>query len=89
VLEVFGDHTLSGREIAGLLAISAALLAAYGVHSVRTPHPLLRLGLLKYAASAWRYRAICSRALGIGGLPFLLPLLYQIGLGFTRSSPAS
>ena len=30
VLEIFGDHTLSGREIAGLLAISAALIAAYG-----------------------------------------------------------
>jgi len=37
VLEVFGEHTLGGREVAGLLTISAALLAAYGLHSVRTP----------------------------------------------------
>src|SRR5277367_4628689 len=43
VLEVFGDHTLSDREVAGLLVISAALLAAYGLHSLRTAHPLLRL----------------------------------------------
>ena len=44
VLEVFGEHNLSGREEAGLIAISAALLAAYGLHSVRTAHPLLSSG---------------------------------------------
>src|SRR5262245_11955298 len=32
VLEVFGEHTLSSVEISGLLAISIALIAAYGVH---------------------------------------------------------
>src|SRR6202522_4410620 len=47
VLEIFGDHSLSGREILGLLAISAALLATYGFHNFRTPHPLLNLGLLR------------------------------------------
>src|SRR5271170_2109043 len=47
VLEIFGDHTLSEREVAGLLAISAALITAYGVYSVRAPHPLLRLSLLR------------------------------------------
>src|SRR5579863_7570334 len=47
VLEVFGEHTLSGREIAGALAISAALLAAYGLHSLRTRHPLLQLSLTR------------------------------------------
>src|ERR1700734_3642612 len=38
VLEVFGETTLSAREMLGLLAISAALLAAYGLHTKRTPH---------------------------------------------------
>src|ERR1700677_578369 len=33
VLEVFGEHTLSGPEIAGLLSLSGALLAAYWVHA--------------------------------------------------------
>ncbi len=47
VLEVFGNHTLSVREIAGLLGISAALLIAYGINSARTLHPLLRLGLFQ------------------------------------------
>src|ERR1700744_6557987 len=83
VLEVFGETTLSGREILGLLAISAALLSAYGLHTKRTPHPLLRLRLLAVRT----FRVAVSRNLfnhvGIGGIPFLLPLLYQVGLGFS------
>ena len=38
VLEVFGEHTLSAREILGLLAISIVLLAGYGFHATRRPH---------------------------------------------------
>jgi EmrB/QacA subfamily drug resistance transporter len=83
VLEVFGDHTLSDREIAGLLALSAALIAAYGVHAARTPHPLLRLGLLRIRSFRVSVSGNLLTRLGIGGLPFLLPLLYQIGLGYS------
>jgi EmrB/QacA subfamily drug resistance transporter len=43
VLEVFGEHTLSTREIVALAAISVALIAGYGLHSRRAAHPLLRL----------------------------------------------
>ena len=83
VLEVFGETTLSGREILGLLAISAALLAAYGLHTVRTPHPLLRLGLVRIRTFRVAITGNLFTRLGIGGIPFLLPLLYQVGLGFT------
>ena len=83
VLEVFGEHTLSGREIAGLLGISCALLGAYGLHSQRKLHPLLRLGLLKIRTFRVSVTGNLFTRLGIGGLPFLLPLLYQVGLGFT------
>src|SRR5271169_2546825 len=40
VLEVFGEHTLSGREILGLLAVSILLLAGYGLHATRTAYPM-------------------------------------------------
>jgi EmrB/QacA subfamily drug resistance transporter len=83
VLEVFGETSLSGREIVGLLAISAALLGAYGLHSVRTAHPLLRLGLLRIRSFRVAVTGNLFTRLGIGGIPFLLPLLYQVGLGFT------
>jgi EmrB/QacA subfamily drug resistance transporter len=83
VLEVFGEHTLGTREILGLLAISIALLAGYGYHATRTEHPMLRLALFRIRT----FRAAVSGSfltrLGIGGIPFLFPLLYQVGLGFT------
>jgi len=83
VLEVFGEHTLSVREILGLLAISILLLAGYGRHAAKTAFPLLRLSLFRMRT----FRAAVSGSfvtrLGIGGIPFLMPLLYQVGLGFT------
>src|ERR1700692_4052320 len=83
VLEVFGETSLSGREILGLLAISAALLAAYGLHTLRTQHPLLWLGLVRIRSFRVAITGNLFTRLGIGGIPFLLPLLYQVGLGFT------
>jgi hypothetical protein len=83
VLEVFGEHTLSTREILGLLGLSLVLLAGYGFHATRTDHPMLRLVLFRLRT----FRAAVSGSfvtrLGIGGIPFLFPLLYQVGLGFT------
>ena len=83
VLEVFGEHTLSVREILGLLAISIVLLAGYGRHATKSAFPLLRLNLFRIRT----FRAAVSGSfftrLGIGGIPFILPLLYQVGLGFT------
>jgi EmrB/QacA subfamily drug resistance transporter len=83
VLEVFGEHALSRREVLGLVTMSAALLAAYGLHSVRTAHPLLRLSLMRIRSFRVAVSGNLLTRLGIGGLPFLLPLLYQVGLGFT------
>jgi EmrB/QacA subfamily drug resistance transporter len=83
VLEIFGEHTLSTREIVGLLTISLLLIAGYGVHATRIAFPLLPLSLFRIRT----FRAAVSGSfftrLGIGGVPFLLPLLYQVGLGFT------
>jgi EmrB/QacA subfamily drug resistance transporter len=83
VLEVFGETTLSGREMLGLLAISASLLAAYGLHTKGAKHPLLRLKLLGVRTFRVSVGGNLFTRLGIGGIPFLLPLLYQVGLGFS------
>ena len=83
VLEIFGEHTLSAREMSVLLALSVILLAGYWVHARSLQFPLLQLKLF----SIRTFRAAVSGSfftrLGIGGVPFLLPLLYQVGLGFT------
>jgi len=83
VLEVFGEHSLGIGEMLGLVALSACLLAGYTINSRRVEHPLLQLALFRIRT----FRAAVSGSffarLGIGGIPFLLPLLYQVGFGFT------
>ncbi|MGB2625758.1 MAG: DHA2 family efflux MFS transporter permease subunit [Candidatus Acidiferrum sp.] len=83
VLEVFGEHTLSTREIVSLLVISLALLAAYGLHATRSAYPLLKMVLFRVRTFRASVVGSFVTRLGIGGIPFLFPLLYQVGMGFT------
>ncbi|MDB5735798.1 MAG: drug resistance transporter, EmrB/QacA subfamily [Alphaproteobacteria bacterium] len=83
VLEIFGEHTLATDEVVGLLVISLALLFGYGLHAAKTAFPLLDMTLFKIRTFASAVSGSFFTRLGIGGVPFLLPLLYQVGLGFT------
>jgi EmrB/QacA subfamily drug resistance transporter len=83
VLEVFGEHTLAPRVVLGLLALSIVLLVAYGLHATRAKYPLLRLALFHLRTFRASVTGSFITRLGIGGIPFLFPLLYQVGLGFT------
>jgi hypothetical protein len=69
--------------MSGLLVLSFVLLAGYALHARTLSFPLLQLKLFGIRT----FRAAVSGSfftrLGIGGVPFLLPLLYQVGLGFT------
>ena len=81
LLEVFGEHHLDATSGAILLLLALSLLAAYGLHAGRTAHPLLRLQ--PFRVRTFRVSVVGGfiTRLGLGGLPFLLPLLYQLGLG--------
>jgi len=83
VLEVFGEHTLSGVEMLGLLAISLSLLVGYGLYSKGAAYPLLRLALFRLRTFRSAVSGSFVTRIGIGGIPFLFPLLYQVGLGFS------
>jgi EmrB/QacA subfamily drug resistance transporter len=83
VLEIFGEHTMSGPAIVAALAVSLLLLAGYGWHSAKSPFPLLRLSLFRIRTFRASVLGSFFTRLGIGGIPFLFPLLYQVGLGFT------
>ncbi len=83
VLEIFGEHTLSLGEILGLLSISLVLILGYGLHATRTAFPLLQLDLFRIRTFSTAVSGGFFTRLGVGGVPFLLPLLYQVGLGFT------
>lgn len=81
LLEIFGEHTLDVTSTAILFLVSIGLLAAYVLHASRTTYPLLKLALFKVRTFRVSVVGGFLTRLGIGGLPFLLPLLYQIGLG--------
>jgi EmrB/QacA subfamily drug resistance transporter len=82
VLEVFGEHTLSGHAMLGLLLIAAVLLTGYGLRAARIKFPLLKLTLFHIRTFRSSVSGSYFTRLGIGGIPFLFPLLYQVGLGF-------
>ena len=83
VLEIFGEHALGLGEVLGLLMLSLTLIAGYGFHATRTAFPLLQMSLFRIRTFNAAVSGSFFTRLGIGGVPFLLPLLYQVGLGFT------
>lgn len=83
VLEVFGDHNLPLSAVLGLFVIALGLLLGYVFHAREKPRPLLRLRLFRIRTFRAAVVGGFVTRLGIGGMPFLLPLVYQIGLGYT------
>jgi hypothetical protein len=59
------------------------LLAGYGRHALATEFPLLRLALFRIRTFRASVAGSFLTRLGAGGVSFLLPLLYQVGLGYT------
>jgi len=82
VLEIFGEHYLNATLTSILIGLSLALLAAYGWHARQHLHPLLQLSLFKTRTFRVAVVGGFITRFGLGGMPFLLPLLYQVGLGF-------
>jgi EmrB/QacA subfamily drug resistance transporter len=81
LLEIFGEHRIDPTSATILLLLSLALLAAYVWHARRSPFPILRLALFRVRTFRVSVVGGFLTRLGLGGMPFLLPLLYQLGLG--------
>ncbi|MDT7951831.1 MAG: MFS transporter [Acetobacteraceae bacterium] len=82
----FGSEML-GRGVAAAWAVAACLWtglvagAGYFWHARRRPDPLLDLTLLKIPTFAVSVLAGTLFRIGVGAIPFLLPLMFQIGFG--------
>ena len=81
-LELFGENT-PVRHAVVLVAIGVAACLAYVRHARRREHPAVDLTLLRI--DSFRLSVISGALMRItqGAQPFLLPLLLQIGLGFS------
>ena len=81
LLEIFGEHYLDATSAGILFLLSLCLLAAYVFHARSSLHPLLNLSLFRTRTFRVSVVGGFVTRLGLGGMPFLLPLLYQLGLG--------
>jgi EmrB/QacA subfamily drug resistance transporter len=80
-IEYFGRHFVSPWLYSAFFVAAAILLGFYAVHALTRTDPVLDLKLFKLRAFriAWGSGGLCHVA--IGALPFLLPLMLQVGFG--------
>jgi hypothetical protein len=78
-----GQHFMPTSISLALLAVGAAALFAYRLHARSTPFPLLDLRLLSIPTFRASVAGGSLFRVGIGALPFLLPLLFQVGFGMS------
>jgi EmrB/QacA subfamily drug resistance transporter len=82
-LSVAGLNLLPWSIVAALVAIGTISMTLYVIHARRTASPVLDFTLLRLPTlRASIYGGFLFR-LGIGALPFLLPLLMQVGFGLS------
>jgi len=82
-LSVLGLNFLPWTVVAGLVFGGAGFFAAYLAHARRVENPALDLSLFQIPTF---FASVCGGfvfRLGLGALPFLLPLMLQIGFGMT------
>jgi MFS family permease len=82
-LSVLGLNFLPWTVVAGLVFGGACFIAAYLAHARRVENPALDLSLFHIPTF---FASVCGGfifRLGLGALPFLLPLMLQIGFGMT------
>ncbi|KAF0094790.1 MAG: EmrB/QacA family drug resistance transporter [Puniceicoccaceae bacterium 5H] len=81
-LEVLGEHMLPRWAVGVIVVLAVALISAYLLTARRKERPLLALDLFKVRTFRISVVGAFLTRLSVGGMTFLLPLLYQIGLGF-------
>lgn len=81
-LETLGEPFLGAGQQAALWASAVVLLGCYGLHARHHPAPFLRLSLFVVPTFRIGMGGSLASRLGVGGVPFLLPLLYQTCLHY-------
>ena len=82
-LSVAGLNLLPWPMVAGLVAVGTISMTLYVMHARRTGSPVLDFSLLRLSTMRASIIGGFLFRLGIGALPFLLPLLMQEGFGLT------
>lgn len=86
---LLGAAVLPGYGALGLIALGLLLIGLYVRHARRAPHPIIDLGLLRIATFRATVTAGSLFRIGTGAIPFLLPLMLQLGFGLTPFASGS
>ena len=81
--ENVGRGALPNILVIALLAVGAVCLTFYVRHAYRVSHPIIDLALLKIPTYAMASIGGFLFRMGLGALPFLLPLMLQVGFGLS------
>jgi EmrB/QacA subfamily drug resistance transporter len=82
-LSVAGLNLLPWSVVASLVAIGSISMTLYVIHARRTGSPVLDFSMLRLSTLRASIIGGFMFRLGIGALPFLLPLLMQVGFGLS------
>ena len=82
-LSVAGLNLLPWTIVIALVAIGSISMTLYVIHARRTASPVLDFSLLGLSTMRASIIGGFMFRLGIGALPFLLPLLMQVGFGLS------
>ncbi len=82
-LSVAGLNLLPWTVVVALIAIGIIAMTLYVIHARRTASPVLDFSLLRLSTMRASIIGGFMFRLGIGALPFLLPLLMQVGFGLS------
>jgi len=82
-LSVAGLNLLRWPIITGFVAVGSISMTLYLMHARRTGSPVLDFSLLRLSTMRAAIIGGFLFRLGIGALPFLLPLLMQVGFGLS------
>lgn len=82
-LSVAGLNLLPWQIVTALIAVGTVAMTLYVLHARRTASPVLDFSLMRLPTLRASLLGGFLFRLGIGALPFLLPLLMQIGFGLS------
>jgi len=82
-VELFGERIVTTLTALSVLAAGLILLLLYIVHARRHPSPLLPLPMFRIRTFSVGIIGNIASRLGTGSIPFLMPLMLQVGFGYS------
>lgn len=82
-LSAFSESDIEPTMALNIILIALVLLACYILYSYKRPNPIVKAQLFKYKTFQISAMGNLLARLGFGAVPFLVPLLLQVAMGYS------